>query len=344
MDLAKPEYAQFAKDHVSREAGGASRLHLVASPKTIPHTLKHVIINRSISHQSSTKAAGRPHQPGLDALANLFSRHTRSVFGADVASKDEETGKGRESPVMVKTAPRSPFEMIQTQIIFGTFEVLLHLPAGTTQFQSASPAGRLMKMRQGIMVGFGFAGRPVYHQPRPFQFAAVLLQLMLQIFLAPSQAGVTRLAIRRAPRARSPLPGGKARGDLGQSASRGDSVCHIMPHPLLFRGYGMRPGLVPCTDLQEELHSQMAQPLRKFAAVPIDAIAQHLRGYHAVGPGLPDQFHTQLRLGPKWHLVGYARAPLPVLRPALGQIEPTPGVPPWVPINLRCPGISKPST
>jgi hypothetical protein len=44
VDVAEPENSQFAEDHFIREAGGTSRLHLVASPQKMSHTLKHVII------------------------------------------------------------------------------------------------------------------------------------------------------------------------------------------------------------------------------------------------------------------------------------------------------------
>src|SRR6266849_11174917 len=60
-------------------------------------------------------------------------------FGAGITGEDEQIGERRENQVMVKTAPRPAFKMIQAQVVFGTLEVLLDLPAGTAQLQAARP-------------------------------------------------------------------------------------------------------------------------------------------------------------------------------------------------------------
>jgi hypothetical protein len=49
---------------------------------------------------------------------------------------------------MMKTTPRSTFEVVQPQVILGALKVLFNVPAGTTQFQTASAPGRLLPMQQ----------------------------------------------------------------------------------------------------------------------------------------------------------------------------------------------------
>src|SRR3970282_167801 len=108
---------------------------------------------------------------------------------------------------MMKTAPSPSFKVIQTQVVLGALEELFNLPAGTTQPQTASPAGRLMKVGQGVVIRFGLVGGPVHHEPRACQFLVPFSQLVLQIDLAPSQAGGAGLAVGRPPSARFPFPG-----------------------------------------------------------------------------------------------------------------------------------------
>ena len=48
MDLAKLEYAQLAKHHLSTEVVGASRLHLVTPPQEMPYAVVDVVFDRPI--------------------------------------------------------------------------------------------------------------------------------------------------------------------------------------------------------------------------------------------------------------------------------------------------------
>src|SRR5438552_17386822 len=153
--------------------------------------------------------------------------------------------------MMMKAAPGSALEVVQAQVILGALKVLLNVPAGTTQPQAAGPAGRLMKMGQDIMIRLGFAGGPVHDQPNSFQVVVTFPQLMLQINLAPSQAGPTRLAVGGLPRARLPLLSRKGGGNLRQSLSGWNSRGDIAPYPLSFRRDGMGPSLVSATRLQK---------------------------------------------------------------------------------------------
>jgi hypothetical protein len=145
--------------------------------------------------------------------------HQKFFFGADIAHEDEQIGEGRKNQVMMKATPRPSFEMVQPQIVLGALQVLLNMPARATQSQAASFHRRPLEMGQVIMIRLGVAGSPVHHQPSSLQVAITLPQLVLQIHPTPSQPRVPRLLVRRPPRARLPLRGGKGCRNLSQSAS-----------------------------------------------------------------------------------------------------------------------------
>src|SRR5208282_4809720 len=98
--------------------------------------------------------------------------------------------------MMMKASPRTAFEVIQSQVIFGALEVLFDVPAGAAQFQAAGFGRRSMEMGQVIVIGFGVPRRPVYHQPDFFQFAPRVAQVVLQENLAPSQTRAPGLPAR----------------------------------------------------------------------------------------------------------------------------------------------------
>jgi len=112
-------------------------------------------------HAAPTAKAGGSQQPRLDLAEHLFPRHTRSFLGTDVASQDEEVGQGGQHQVMMKTAPRPAFKVVQPQVVLGALQILFDRPAGTTQPQTASPAGRLMPVGQGVVIRLGLVGGPV---------------------------------------------------------------------------------------------------------------------------------------------------------------------------------------
>src|SRR5271165_6329954 len=128
---------------------------------------------------------------------------------------------------MMKPAPRSAFEVIQAQIVFGALEVLFDVPARATELEAAGSCGEAMEVGQVVVIGFGLTFRPIHHQPNLFQFSLTLPQAMLQIHLAPSQTGTTRLAVGGLPRAAFPLLWRKAGRDLRQAQSGRDALGQI---------------------------------------------------------------------------------------------------------------------
>src|SRR5215831_13916048 len=56
LNMTEPEYAQLAKYHVISEAVGAARLHFVASPQELLHTLIDVIVDRPVCLRSRSVA------------------------------------------------------------------------------------------------------------------------------------------------------------------------------------------------------------------------------------------------------------------------------------------------
>src|SRR3990172_12284290 len=135
---------------------------------------------------------------------------------------------------MMKAPPRAAFEVIQSQIIFGALKVLLNVPARAAQFQAAGLVGRLMKMRQVIMVGLRSTGGPVDDQPDPFQFSVRLAQPFLQKHLPPTQTGLAGFAIGRLPRTTFPFAWGDSLGQLGQGSARRSCRAEVTANPFHF--------------------------------------------------------------------------------------------------------------
>ena len=69
-------------------------------------------------------------------MQNPFPRHTRSFFTPQVNRQNKQISNGRKHQVVMKASPGTPLEMIQPQVILGTLEVLLDVPAGAAQFQA----------------------------------------------------------------------------------------------------------------------------------------------------------------------------------------------------------------
>src|SRR5882762_10205649 len=72
-------------------------------------------------------------------------------FGACVNGEDEEVGQCAKHQMMMKPGPRAAFKMIETQIVFGPLEVLLDVPAASTQRQAARFGGQAVQIGQIVM-------------------------------------------------------------------------------------------------------------------------------------------------------------------------------------------------
>ena len=75
--------------------------------------------------------SGRSQQPRSDRFQDLLQRQTRSFFCLD--GQDEQVSDGTHDEMMVKAAPRSAFIVIDSQIVFGTLEILFNVPTRTTR-------------------------------------------------------------------------------------------------------------------------------------------------------------------------------------------------------------------
>src|SRR5216684_344232 len=119
---------------------------------------------------------------------------------------------------MMKPAPASPFKVIQAQVVLGALKVLFDVPTRAAQFQATRFGGRTMQVSEVVVIGLGVTRRPIDHQPSFFRFVSVLAQAMLQVDVAPSQAGALPSPVDRLPRTRPPLWGWEAGDDLRQGA------------------------------------------------------------------------------------------------------------------------------
>lgn len=132
----------------------------------------------------------------------------------------------------MKSPPRAPLEMIQAQVILGALEVLFDVPAGAAQLQATGFGGWPMKMGQVIVIGFGITGRPVHHQPNPFQFAPGLAQGMLQEDLTPGESCPPGLPSGSHPGALLPRAFRDSAGQLRQRFGGRLSLTDVSPDPL----------------------------------------------------------------------------------------------------------------
>ena len=62
-----------------------------------------------------------------------LQRQTKSFFCFEVDGQDEQVIDGTHDQMMVKAAQRSALIVIESQIIFGTLEILFNMPTRTTQ-------------------------------------------------------------------------------------------------------------------------------------------------------------------------------------------------------------------
>jgi len=64
--------------------------------------------------------------------------------------------------------------VVQPPVILGALKILFDRPAGTTQPQTARPAGRLRPVGQGGVIRFGLVGGPSKYEPRPTYQGAIV--------------------------------------------------------------------------------------------------------------------------------------------------------------------------
>src|SRR5215831_2641469 len=121
---------------------------------------------------------------------------------------------------MMKPASASPFKVIQAQVVLGALEVWLDVPARAAQFEATRFGRRTMQVSEVVGIGLGVTRRPIDHQPGFFRFVPVLAQTMLQVNLAPSQAGTLPSPVGRLPRTGLPWWRCKTGDDLCQGTGR----------------------------------------------------------------------------------------------------------------------------
>ena len=94
---------------------------------------------------------GRSQQPRPDRFQDLLQRQTRSFFCLKVDGQDEQVCERAQGKVMMKATLGSSLKVIQSQIIFGTLEILFNV-------QEPSQEGRLggEKRTQAEMIGTQF--------------------------------------------------------------------------------------------------------------------------------------------------------------------------------------------
>jgi hypothetical protein len=68
--------------------------------------------------------SGRSQQPRPDRFQDLLQRQTRSFFCLKVDGQDEQVCERAQGKVMMKATPGSSLKVIESQIIFGTLEIL----------------------------------------------------------------------------------------------------------------------------------------------------------------------------------------------------------------------------
>src|SRR5579863_2291449 len=94
---------------------------------------------------------------------NTASHVTPEVFfGAQINGEDEQVSHGAQRQMVMKPAPGAPFKMVQAQIVFGALEVLLDVPSGTAEAQTACFGGQRLKLSQIIMIRL-LSLWPVHH-------------------------------------------------------------------------------------------------------------------------------------------------------------------------------------
>jgi hypothetical protein len=77
--------------------------------------------------------SGRSRQPRPDRFQDLLQRQTRSFFCLKVDGQDEQVCERAQDEVMMKATPGSSLKVIESQIIFGTLEILFNVPTRTTK-------------------------------------------------------------------------------------------------------------------------------------------------------------------------------------------------------------------
>src|SRR6266700_69691 len=73
MQVAQTQHPQVPEHNRVREAGGSARRHLVATPQEVPHAFIHVMVDRSICHQSRSvsEVVRPPTQNSVELISHL---------------------------------------------------------------------------------------------------------------------------------------------------------------------------------------------------------------------------------------------------------------------------------
>jgi hypothetical protein len=80
--------------------------------------------------------SGRSQQPRPDRLidSRIFSNVRPEVFFClKVDGQDEQVCERAQGKVMMKATPGSSLKVIESQIVFGTLEILFNVPTRTTE-------------------------------------------------------------------------------------------------------------------------------------------------------------------------------------------------------------------
>jgi hypothetical protein len=72
--------------------------------------------------------SGRSQQPRPDHCQDLLQRQSTSFLRRKVDGQYEQVSDGIQDKMMMKAAPGSALEVIESQIIFGTLEILFNVP------------------------------------------------------------------------------------------------------------------------------------------------------------------------------------------------------------------------
>ena len=79
--------------------------------------------------------------------------------------ENEEIGQRGEDEMMMEAHPGAALEMIKTEIILGSLEILLDVPTAAAEGQAAGFGGRAVQVGQIIVIRRGGCQRPRRFDP-----------------------------------------------------------------------------------------------------------------------------------------------------------------------------------